>query len=321
MSNILNITNGDMALSVMSQAGIAGDFLPWRDLLHEGPVPAGLTLEELSAVRADFISGRGWGEVDALRDSFRQRDELLGRHQHYDQVILWFEHDLYDQLQLIQLLAWFGENSSAETELFLINVDKYLGELSVAEMANLKAQKKPVTEQQLQLGAKAWSAFRGPSPVEFASLLDSDTSSLPFLAGAILRMLEEYPACDTGLSRTASQALSVLAEGEQNFGQLFKRCQQLEERRFMGDWSFLNILVESSSSVPPLLISDEGNVNAQLANFDQRLKITAMGKEVLAGKNNWLGFYEIDGWLGGVHLSAQNLWCWNSDKKVIQRAE
>jgi len=52
MDTILNITNGDCTVKLMAAAGIPGVILPWRDVLHDGPVPAGLSLEQLSAVRA-----------------------------------------------------------------------------------------------------------------------------------------------------------------------------------------------------------------------------------------------------------------------------
>jgi hypothetical protein len=32
-SRVLNITNGDCAVEIMKKAGIAGDYLPWRDVL------------------------------------------------------------------------------------------------------------------------------------------------------------------------------------------------------------------------------------------------------------------------------------------------
>ncbi len=44
MESILNITNGDSAVELMRKAGISGEYLPWRDVLHDGPVPAGLSL-------------------------------------------------------------------------------------------------------------------------------------------------------------------------------------------------------------------------------------------------------------------------------------
>jgi hypothetical protein len=60
MKKVLNITNGNSAVKIMRQADIPGTFLSWDDVLHDGPVPAGLLLEELSKVRAQFIVECGW---------------------------------------------------------------------------------------------------------------------------------------------------------------------------------------------------------------------------------------------------------------------
>ena len=94
MENILNITNGDCAVKVMQQAGIADEFLPWQDVLHSGPVPENLTLEELSRIRAQFIADCGWGEFAEIHKGFIDRDNQLKAFDRYDKVILWFEHDL-----------------------------------------------------------------------------------------------------------------------------------------------------------------------------------------------------------------------------------
>ncbi|MEK6209644.1 MAG: hypothetical protein AABM64_04590 [Pseudomonadota bacterium] len=48
---MLHITNGDIAVERMRDGGLRGEYLPWRDALHEGPVPVTATLEELSAIR------------------------------------------------------------------------------------------------------------------------------------------------------------------------------------------------------------------------------------------------------------------------------
>jgi hypothetical protein len=123
MSGILNITNGDSAVAIMKKAGIPGEFLPWRDVLHEGPVPQGLSLEELSKVRAKFISDHGWEDAEKIQQSFIERDNALKAYQDYEKVILWFEHDLYDQLQLLQILDWFHGQELGNTKLSLICTD------------------------------------------------------------------------------------------------------------------------------------------------------------------------------------------------------
>ena len=114
---ILIITNGDSAVDTLKEAGIVADFLPWRDVLHDGPVPANLTLEELSLIRAKFISELGWGEHEDVMNNFQDRDSKLTTFRDYEEVILWFEHDLYDQLQLIQLLDWFSQQELDGTKL------------------------------------------------------------------------------------------------------------------------------------------------------------------------------------------------------------
>ena len=106
---MLHVTNGDSAAGKLRAAGIPGAILPWRDVLHDGPVPAGLTLKQLSERRAAYLGERGVAPADELLAGFRSRDARLEDCRTEDEVVLWFEHDLYDQLQLIQLLDWFAD--------------------------------------------------------------------------------------------------------------------------------------------------------------------------------------------------------------------
>jgi hypothetical protein len=54
---MLHITNGDATR--LAEAGVDGEIIVWRDFLHDGPVPAGLDLEAMSLVRAEFIHALG----------------------------------------------------------------------------------------------------------------------------------------------------------------------------------------------------------------------------------------------------------------------
>ncbi len=319
MGNILNITNGDCAVEVMKKAGIPGVFLPWRDVLHDGPVPQGLSLEELSQVRAKFIISRGWGTPEEIEKSFIERDEILKSFEEFEKVILWFEHDLYDQLQILQILDWFHENNKNGVNLSLICTDKYLGPLSPSEMKSLFKYEEAVTEKHLLLASKAWSAFRSSSPEEWAGLLNTDASALPFLEGTIIRLLEEYPSVSNGLSRTAQQALKIIAEGEKFPGKIFGRSQELEDRIFLGDSSFWVILQELLDSSPALLTLSKGKKLSLPVTNGQELTITSHGLEVLTGKRNGLEVSTLNRWIGGVHLQANNVWCWNSDSTSIVR--
>ena len=321
METTLNITNGDSAVQVMKAAQIPGDYLPWRDVLHDGPVPAHLPLKQLSEVRAEFIIDQGWGSADAIKNSFIERDEKLESYRNYAKVILWFEHDLYDQLQILQILDWFADNPPEKTQLSIICTEQYLGPSTPEQMKELMKFEENITEQQLKLAKKAWAAFRSPSPEILQQILKEDLTVLPFLEGAIIRLFEDYPGCKNGLSRTAYKALEIIAKGERKPGRIFGAFQDTEERRFMGDSSFWDILHQLLESTPALLELPSGKQLTLPTSPDQELTITIAGEEVLACKRNWLDMVEIDRWIGGVHLTPDNLWCWDAGSGRLKKTD
>jgi len=317
VKNILNITNGDNAVELMCKAQLPGDYLPWRDVLHEGPVPGDLTLDELSVIRSKYIVEKGWGEPDVIIESFSARDkQLKGCHQ-YHKVILWFEHDLYDQLQILQILDWFYLHPDEVVNLSMVCVDQYLGRQSPETIKQLITFEQPVSQQQLALANQAWTAFCSSTPEHWYGLLNKDTSALTFLDGAITRLLEEYPSMSTGLSRTAEQSLIIISEGEISPGKLFGRYMATEERQFLGDLSFWGILQSLLDGNLITLEVANGEPNQLPCGRNSQLSITTLGIDVLSGEQKSFGHAPLDRWIGGVYLTKENLWCWDADSHTI----
>ena len=320
------ITNGDCAAAALARAGIpAGDVLPWRDVLHEGPVPAGLTLDQLSRVRAAFIAQCGWGDLDTVREEFRLRDCRLAGLQAEHEAVLWFESDLYDQLQLIQLLDWFAEPTHRPQRLTLVCVDRDpdsgrfegLGGLSMERIAALLESRAAVTEEQLDLGRRAWEAFRAAAPGALEDLWRQDLRALPYLSDAILRWLQELPAMANGLSRTERTALEEIARQPRSREQVFRAVQAREERPFMGDWSFWRLLERLEQAEVALLCRDTAPAwpaPAGAAHPAQRqvLALTAAGRAGLAGELDAVQMNGIDRWWGGTRLwRPESVWRWD----------
>jgi len=314
----LHITNGDVTVQIMQQAGIQGEILPWRDVLHEGPVPMGMTLSELSAIRARYIADQGWSDAQEVSNWFQYRDSLLENFKQYDALILWFEHDLYDQLQLIQILAWLATQDLKDCNIQLICVDNYLGMLTPPEMAALQSKALPIKYEQIIIATTAWQTFTASDPLEWQNLLQQDTECLPFLEGAVLRLLQEYPDLKTGLTLTQKQALQIISEKSQPPGKVFAAYQQSEERRFMGDSSFWGYLAQMLDSDPPLMLLPEGKQLTLPTSPDQVLSITEDGRKVLSGEKRWSGIKDMDRWIGGVHLKPDNLWFWDEEQQTIE---
>ena len=311
---MLHVTNGDAAAERMRAAGVQGAVLPWRDVLHDGPVPAGLPLDALSRVRADFIASRGFGAAEDVRRSFADRDRALAASAAEDEVVLWFEHDLYDQLQLIQLLDWFADHP--HPRLTLINPPEYLGLMEAGRARELFQGRAPVTPAQLSLGRRAWEAFRGSDPRNVETVMDAaGAGALPHLRKALRRLLEEYPATDDGLSRSERQALRAFAGRTPcTVGDAYPRAHHaVEEEIWMGDASFADLVDGLARGPTPLLeYEDGGTADEDEAVLDRRVRFTEAGRQVLGGGTDAVRVHGIDRWIGGVHLRGRAVpWRWD----------
>jgi hypothetical protein len=295
----LHVTNGESAGGTLRLTGLGGSVLAWNDVLHEGPVPA-LPPEELRGVRARFFSAAGWGSEREILDDLEHRDRLFAEAEH---VVLWFEHDLYDQLQLVQIL----ERVSASGRVELINVGSFegksrfrgLGELNAEELESLWPVRRPVTAEQIDLARAAWDALRAPTPLPLEELLARDTSALPFLGAALRRLLEELPDTGSGLSRSERQVLELLVDEPRSPLQLFIASQDLEEAPFSGDAWFYRCVAGLGT-----LIVRPGN----------ELVVTDTGREVRAGAADRVEQLGIDRWVGGTHLTTDDHWRWDGTR-------
>jgi hypothetical protein len=331
----LNVTSGDKTVELLRQSSVPGELLPWRDVLHEGPVPAGLSLEELSRVRARFISDSLWGEsFEQVLSEFAERDNVLKAFKRFDEIVLWFEHDLYDQLHLLQLLQWFALRRQVGPPLTVICIGEYPGierflgltQLSPDQLDSLYEQRTPVTETVLTLGESAWKAFTNSRPDAIQELLREELSALPFLRGALFRHLEQFPSTRNGLSRTETQILEVLQAGPAELRRVFRASQiELEERPFMGDVPFMLQVRALGAGREPLLAFEDGQRPSRSdgppfsdETWRRRLAATEAGLRVLTGQVDRGRYQNLDRWLGGVHLLGEKpAWRWAHRKREI----
>jgi hypothetical protein len=321
----LIITNGDAAGLRMREARIKGDILCWRDILHEGPVPLTETPEELFAIRVQYLIEDGWGDPDEIYTSFAERNYVLNNLDKYSEIFLWFEHDLFDQLQLIQILDYLSRRPELHKRLSLIQAGNYIALESPRRLQGHLKLRRSVTEEQFYIAQAAWSAFRRKTPEAWAGLLRYDTLALPFLNVAIRRHLEELPAVRTGLTRTEKFILHMIHHGGvRTPGELFALFEDYEEAVFMGDWSFWRILNALTFGARPLVVGL--NIRGHFPYFDDderetylssALKLTGLGVTSLVGMKDAVPFRRINRWMGGVHLTNHNCWRWDAENQRL----
>jgi hypothetical protein len=282
---ILHVLNGDATRIPLEQSGVPGEFLVRTDVLHDGPAPAGLPPDEWRRVRARHLSDDDTPDPEFL-EIWRDADRTLDRYAEYDEVVFWFEYDLFDQLLLIRYLDWMSRLPD-DPRFRLICIGEFpghprfagLGELNPRELASLFPSRRPITRDEVALGSRLWKAFGANDPRSFAAMvLESDTSALPFATGALRRHLEDFPSTTDGLARTERQILASIAAGARS-----------------------GILQRLTRGRAPLLTLDGSfqRAAAPVGTFT----LTNAARQVMHGGADYVALNGIDRWMGGVHLT------------------
>ncbi|MGH7277329.1 MAG: hypothetical protein ACREJG_01425 [Candidatus Rokuibacteriota bacterium] len=295
----LHVANGDMAADRLREAAVGGEIVTFIDALHEGPAPAGLSADDWWACRARFVADAGWDAFEVAWTRLRGADARLAAAGACDEVVLWFEHDLNCQLQLVRVLDLLLRHAP-ETPVTIVCIGEYpgipdfhgLGQLTGAQMAGLHQTRQSLPRAAAEVAGAAWAAFRSPDPSALEAVIAADTSALPFLGAALRRHLEQFPAAGTGLSRTERQMLEVVASGIGERTRVFKEAEGREASPFMGDVIFFDHLARLAGGAAPLLAVEDG----------ERVALTEHGRHVLAGRADRVALAGFDRWLGGAHL-------------------
>lgn len=327
----LHVANGTSVTMTLEAAGVPGLRSIWADPLNDGPVPD-VPDEELLEVRRRFLAGRdaargnsGSVAADPANDMRRWRD-VIARHHAYDELVLWFEHDLFDQLNLIQVLTWIRTNVPAAMTVSLICIDSFpgrpdfkgLGELTAAELAPLLDTRRPVTAAQYALAERAWAAFRQPAPDALDALRRADLSAMPLLGAALTRLLEEYPWTTDGLSRSERRLLALAGEGGVSLSQAFVRMGADDRVMTTTDLSLLDTVETLTHGSPPLMTLDVSGAGGR--PFRGVIGLTEAGQMLRAGRLDRVSACGIDRWIGGVHLHGHaGVWRWNPARERVER--
>ena len=321
MPEALHISNG--GATDVPGTGLARRVVYWRDILHQGPVPEAEPAE-LRRIRADYLAGyEGVERAEAMRQ-FTERDQALEANRD-GEYVLWFEADLYDQLQIAEILARLTGLGVPAERITLICIGEHagiarfggLGELTAEQLRELPHTNAcaRLTPAALELATRAWAAFRAPTPEDLGAIAAARLGELRFLGEAFDRLSREYPATRDGLSLTERRVLAAVADGAPDAGTAFVRAGARETRPYMGDTTCFGRMDWMAEGPHPLLRLDPPGRPVERTTG---VRLTATGARVLAGEADQVALNGIDRWIGGVHLQGHRVpWCWDDGTETI----
>jgi hypothetical protein len=325
----LHIRCGSDIRQALCDAGFTGDFLEYSNPYCMGPVP---DVPDLQAIRARFISYAfggplGLSETDVVEKLRIEHDGLVGAATRYERVMLWFEHDSYDQLILARCLAQFHQTGAPKV-LELVSVDHFpgverfigLGQLPAQAFLTLWGERRAVTASDLSMGLRTWDALRSDDPSTLSGIAGSTIPGLPDFSQALQRHLRELPWTSDGLSLTERLVLQILDAESQTIGRIFSRLmREVEPLPWLGDVMLLAIVEAMAKASQPVftITGDSAGLNWP----QRRLEITPAGKAVLNSETDWLSLSPPERWVGGVRIvPGMPHWCWDDAAEKPVRA-
>ncbi len=302
MGQVFHLHGGSILLDHLAAAGVDGQRLEWCDPVCFGPTPP-VDGDEWYRTRAGYLAaGPGAPDAAAVEARLRAQDVALAAIPAGSEVVLWVGPELFCQSILMRLLVLLQPHSH-RLKVSLVDPgdqpdDKGcgLGNLGPEALRSALAARVPATPDAFALAARAWAAFTAPTADALVDLVaqDPDLSALPHLGTALLRHLDDLPDGALGLATTEVRLLQALEAGPQHRQALLPALAAREPRPFLTDGALEELLTRLGG------LDRQGGGPLIETRPDDRVAITARGRDVLAGYEVW----DADRWHGGIHIGV-----------------
>ncbi len=301
MSKTLHILNGDSTLHLFQASNIEGDTFVWREVLSDGPVPIDFASDQFWKVRESFMTLAFKLDEENyaknLIDPFKALEKSLTT---YEEIVLWFEYDLFCQINMIALIQWLGKQR-LETAVSLICTGKIndsdrlfaLGEISPEQYPQLFSSRLKLGSREFDYCSDVYEAYCSEDPNDLFTYVLMSLSEFPYLADALRVHFKRFPFHSSGLSEIEQKLIDLIQEGENDKMKLVGKMLRWQQFHGFGDAQYFNIL----EGMKPLF-----------DNFDQLKLSTKLDKGSVEELLN------RDQKLGGAKLSD---WYWDEQEKTL----
>ena len=295
--------------SLARRAGIPGRHAPFHESLVGGRVPSAMPRAEWVEIRAAFLAEAHGQNLLRARNELLEQEKVLDAAGLDEELVLWFEHDLYCAVHLLYLLV----RLKVGHRLSLVWSPKAFALQTVEDLSKLYHARTEVTAAMRRSAVEGWGAYTSADPTALNALLASERPDFPFLRQAMVLHASRFPSLKSGLGEVERRALEGITAGAADFGTLFGRFDADPPRFGFGDSEFLRYLrTLAHGAVPMITMAGQPPQKMLFA-------VTAAGLDVLDGRADLMALNATDDgfWLGGAHLTRGRMWRWDGDRKQI----
>jgi len=294
VTKTLHITNGDSITKRLQELNlVTGDFMVWREMFCEGPTEIKIDSNN-SIKKRKFFLKKYYRISNADYDKkFLKELQKLQTIEKYDEIILWFEYDLFCHVNMVSAIHLLLRKEIANIPIYLVcsgqidNSQEYYGlcELSDLQLKQHFENKIILDINDLELASHIWTLYCESNPQKMSGQMDVN-SSFNYLSSCLRAHLQRFPNMLTGLNILEHNILEMVNEYQiKNIQQLMGYSLEYQGFYGYGDMQMKRVL-------------------ARLFQFldqtKERLQLSERGKLALLQKKNFYNTQMLEWYYGGV---------------------
>lgn len=213
-TNTLHITNGSVLTERLKVLQFSGEFLTWHEMLCEGPTSLLVDTDEFIGIREKFLNS--YYNLEYNQDEFKAEIDKLNHLNNYDEIVLWFEYDLFCHINLIAIIyQLLAKNNTIPVSLVCsgrVKNEKGLkgiGELKSYQLKNHYKKRVILCDTDLELAKTCWEIYNSTDHNNFKPLIVT-SSSFEYLTNCLKAHLRRFPDSRSGLSTLEFNILKLV---------------------------------------------------------------------------------------------------------------
>jgi len=300
--DILHIFNGQSTLNLFNETNLIGDQCIWDEILSDGPVQYQIATESFWQERAEFIS-QAFSCDPERYDTVKNWFEKIRNFRRYKEITLWYEYDLFCQINLMALLSWFyHEHDGQQPKISLIcvgNEEGYdrlvgLGQLPSRRFPSLYEARTTLSEANLEYADRVWEAYCNDDPNELQFTLVPHPIFI-YLSQAIDAHLNRFSNEETGFNEIEWEILRYVDQNMvRNADDIVRHLLQWQRNYGFGDLQYFIYL----------------NKMEAFLSFGEGIFLSPLGKDAIQSKIDRLAFPVLKLPLGGSNAHSYH---WKDD--------
>lgn len=247
MENALHILNGDSTRLKFEQSRIKGTAAVWREVLSDGPLSVNFASPEFWQLRKAFFTSFFGVVSNRYEEDVIAEFKRIEKFNAYDEVVLWFEYDLFCQVNLMALLHWFKNQELAGTKISLICVGWEegfeglvgLGEIPTDDYPSLYERRRILGSNDFNLASDAYLAYCSEDPRDLETFILLPSNVFPYLNLALIAHLKRFPSSETGFNVIEQKIIDLLKEGNRSLKRLIGAILKWQNLFGFGDLQYL----------------------------------------------------------------------------------